>query len=103
MIQVTLTQIGMNKPGDETGRNCFNETTFTAPSVEEALAKLKHEYGITPPKKKRGVYIGDTQIGFVNARWQEYCGRDRTGSYWEENWVSFMEMIPCELPKHIKI
>lgn len=110
MIRVHLTQCSYNKPGGE-NHGCFNNKVFTVKTLEEALERLKEDYGIIPPKRPKGVYVdtseGNTrQVGFMHYRWVDIYDRSFTKpkKYWEENWVSFdvQTITPIDLPKELQ-
>lgn len=93
-IECQLDQVGYTSPAKKTEERgqLFNRETFTAPDVPAALAILKDRYGVTAPRRPRGVFIdtpeGAEQVGFVAARWNRDCSHGGK-SWYEENWVSF--------------
>lgn len=102
-LQVNLVQTSYNKPnGDCHGifhneRRCFQ-------SFPEALKALSDDFGITVPKRPRGVYIGDgVQVGFMHGSWQN----EGDGNYWVESWVTFCHitettpLLPKEMRAHL--
>ena len=106
-MKLVIDQVATKKPGAEEHRQRFNQDVLHSDSVEELLEDLDSKFGIKPPKRIKGVFIdtksqGTVQVGFIAARWvpNERGG----GSYWEENWITFMTerraVVP--LPKRLQ-
>jgi hypothetical protein len=108
-VQIELSQVGMNRPGHDASRQCFNvETLPPAPDYPAALAQLADRYGITPPRRPRGVYQdapdgAAVQVGFIACRWNRDCSHAPARAWWEENWVTFREItLPDSLPRELR-
>jgi hypothetical protein len=107
-MKMTITQVAYPKPGRDEEGHRFNEEKVRGESVEELLEWLKNHYGLTPPRRPRGVFIdtkdgGSVQTGIIICRWAGGEVRNEK-KYWEENWVSFMsDPQPVPLPKKLQV
>jgi hypothetical protein len=100
MIKCKISQIGKANPADFSG-SCFNVQRKEFSSMEDALAWLERDYGISKPARiheGNSVYEdreggGAELVGFLNRRWvQNYDRRhDEPRNYWQENWVTFSQ------------